>query len=65
MTDVDTFKISALDWITFYEEQRAEAIIQANALIFAFLTLGKVDAAHLAFNKIPADSVQKILSEGK
>lgn len=65
MTETDHFKISALDWITYYEEQKTEAITQVNGLIFSFLTLGKIDAAQLAINKIPADSVSKIMNEGK
>ncbi|RZC31996.1 nuclear pore complex protein Nup107 [Asbolus verrucosus] len=65
LTKADEIKISALDWLIFYEEQRAEALAQTNALIFKFLTLGKVEAAQLATNKIPQDSVEKILSEGE
>lgn len=65
MTEVDHLKISALDWVTFYEEQRVEAIVQVNALIFSFLTLGKIDAAQLAFNKIPPDAASQLIKEGK
>ncbi|XP_050509495.1 nuclear pore complex protein Nup107 [Diabrotica virgifera virgifera] len=65
ITEVDKYKISCIDWILYYEEQRAEALFQINALIFAFLTLGKLDAAQLAFNKVPPNSVEKILNEGK
>lgn len=56
-------KISSLDWLLYYESQRLEALIQSNALIFTFLTLKKLDAAQLAFNKIPANTVEYILSE--
>nr|CAH7732455.1 unnamed protein product [Callosobruchus chinensis] len=65
LTPTDKFKISALDWVLFYEEQRAEALMQANSLMFSFLTLGKLDAAQLTFNKLPADTVEKINSEDK
>ncbi|KAG5892251.1 hypothetical protein JTB14_014621 [Gonioctena quinquepunctata] len=65
LTDVDKFKISALDWILYYENQRPEALRQINKLIFTFLTLGKIDAAHMSFNKIPQDTAEKILSEGE
>ncbi|CAH1154193.1 unnamed protein product [Phaedon cochleariae] len=65
ITEVDNYKISSLDWVLFYENQRAEALVQVNGLIFTFLTLGKVDAAHLAFNKIPQDMVEKIIKEGE
>ncbi|KAL3266435.1 hypothetical protein HHI36_010609 [Cryptolaemus montrouzieri] len=63
ITESDLMKISALDWIIFYEEQRVEALIQSNAIIFTFLTLSKLDAAQLAFNKIPLDTVEKLLPE--
>lgn len=49
----------------FYEEQRVEALIQTNSLLFKFLTLGKLEAAQLTINKIPHDSVEKIRSEGE
>lgn len=65
MTDTDHFKISALDWITYYEEQKAEAVVQVNALIFSFLIQNKIDAAQLAINKVPSDTVSKIISTGK
>ncbi|XP_056635270.1 nuclear pore complex protein Nup107 [Diorhabda sublineata] len=64
ITEVDKYKISSLDWILYDEYQRAEAIVQTNALIFTFLTLGKLDAAQLAFNKVPPNSVEKIIAEG-
>ncbi|KAJ8970967.1 hypothetical protein NQ317_012644 [Molorchus minor] len=64
ITETDGYKINALDWVFFYELQRAEALLQTNALIFTFLTMGKLDAAHLAFEKIPVDTVEKITSEG-
>lgn len=57
-------KISALDWVLFFEAQRAEATIQTNGIIFTFLTLKKLDAAHLCFNKIPPNTIEYILSEG-
>ncbi|CAH0555792.1 unnamed protein product [Brassicogethes aeneus] len=63
ITDIDTFKVGALDWVLFYETQKVEALYQSNALIFTFLTLGKIDAAQLAYNKIPSDYVEKIVSE--
>lgn len=65
ITDIDMLKISAIDWLLIYESQRLEALEQTNALIFTFLTLKKLDAAQLAFNKIPADTVEYILAEGE
>ncbi|XP_018573204.1 nuclear pore complex protein Nup107 [Anoplophora glabripennis] len=64
ITDLDKYKISALDWVNFYDNQKAEALIQANAIIFTFLTLGKLDAAQLALNKVSSDTVDVLLSEG-
>ncbi|XP_044271446.1 nuclear pore complex protein Nup107 [Tribolium madens] len=63
ITEIDELKISAIDWLMFYEEQRAEALAQTNSLIFKFLILGKLEAAQLAINKIPYDSVEKIRDE--
>lgn len=51
-TEDDLIKVSALDWVVFYPQQRAEAMWQANALIRSFLALGKLDAARMAFNKV-------------
>lgn len=65
LTEEDELKISALDWLFFYDSQRHEALYQTNALIFTFLMLGKLDAAQLAFNKIASDSVETILAEGE
>lgn len=65
LTDEDQLKISALDWLLFYDSQRHEALYQTNALIFTFLMLGKLDAAQLAFNKIPANSVESIIEDGE
>lgn len=64
MTKLDLTKISALGWLLFYDVQRSEALYQTNAMVFAFLTLGHLDAARLAFNEMPPDSVEKILSQG-
>ncbi|GLV32653.1 Nucleoporin 107kD [Carabus blaptoides fortunei] len=62
ITEKDQVKIAALDWLLFYPAQRAEAIIQCNALISYFLTLGKVDAAKSAFAKIPINAIDTLLS---
>lgn len=49
----------------FYENHRSEALIQSNALILKFLIANKLDAAQLVFNKIPSDSVDKVVAEGE
>ncbi|KAL6266620.1 hypothetical protein P5V15_003465 [Pogonomyrmex californicus] len=63
VTDADMEKIDALDWLIFYPSQREEALWQTNALIRYFLTNEKIDAARKAFNKIPADSIETVISE--
>ncbi|XP_060529410.1 nuclear pore complex protein Nup107 [Cylas formicarius] len=65
LTETDKLKICALDWLMFDEDQRLELIVQSNAIIFSFLTLGKVDAAQMAFNKLPSDSIEDFLEEIK
>lgn len=64
VTEEDLQKISALEWLLFYDSQRSEALYQTNALIFSFLAVGKLEAAQLAFKRIPSDSVEKILAQG-
>lgn len=64
VTEIDELKISSLDWLMFFEEQRIEAFAHTNSLIFKFLVVGKLDAAQLALNKISYNSVDKIRSEG-
>ncbi|XP_046684879.1 nuclear pore complex protein Nup107 isoform X2 [Homalodisca vitripennis] len=63
VTEEDRRKISALEWVVLYPSQRAEAIWQTNALIRTFLALGKIQAARLAFNQIPPDSVSEVMSQ--
>lgn len=48
----------------FFEDQKAEALIQSNGLIFTFLTLRKLDAAQLVYNKLPNDILDYLLSKG-
>ncbi|XP_008546727.1 nuclear pore complex protein Nup107 [Microplitis demolitor] len=63
ITDGDLEKIDALEWMTFYPNQRGEALWQANALIRYFLTCDKIDAARKAFDKIPTDTIGIIMME--
>ncbi|KAB0794317.1 hypothetical protein PPYR_11156 [Photinus pyralis] len=64
LTDTDLLKISAIDWLLISNSTKLDAIEQTNALIFTFLTMKKLDAAQLAFNKIPQNFLDDILSEG-
>ncbi|KAF5305221.1 hypothetical protein FQR65_LT07760 [Abscondita terminalis] len=63
LNDTELLKISAIDWLLLCGTTKLDAIEQANALIFSFLTLRKLDAAQLAFNKIPPAVVDEIISE--
>lgn len=63
LTETDKLKISALDWLVFYESQRVEILTQSNGLIFDFLVMGKPDAAQLAFNKVPNETVTDLTAE--
>ncbi|XP_017770654.1 PREDICTED: nuclear pore complex protein Nup107 [Nicrophorus vespilloides] len=65
ITQCDEYKISALDWLLFYDTQLPEALKQTNAMIFMFLTMKKLDAAQLAFNKLPVDLVNKLTKESE
>ncbi|KAK5644650.1 hypothetical protein RI129_005950 [Pyrocoelia pectoralis] len=65
VTDIDLFKISAIDWLLISNLTKLDAIEQTNALVFSFLTLKKLDAAQLAFNKIPSNIVDEVLSESE
>eukprot|EP00096_Caligus_rogercresseyi_P014843 TRINITY_DN7323_c0_g1_i1.p1 TRINITY_DN7323_c0_g1~~TRINITY_DN7323_c0_g1_i1.p1 ORF type:complete len:873 (-),score=260.12 TRINITY_DN7323_c0_g1_i1:73-2691(-) len=59
-TERDIRKIDALSWLIFFEEQRDEAIYQANALIRSFIASGKIDSAREALQKIPEDSISLV-----
>lgn len=63
ITETDELVISAIDWLIFFENQRLEVLIQTNAIIYKFLLLGKLDAAQLAFNKIPTDAIRQVTAE--
>ncbi|CAD6225773.1 GSCOCG00005718001-RA-CDS [Cotesia congregata] len=63
ITEFDLEKIDALEWMTFYPNQREEALWQANALIRYFLTCDKIDAARQAFDKIPADTIGLVMMD--
>lgn len=62
ITEMDQTKISALDWVLFDPSQSAEAIVQSNFLVSYFLILGKLEAAKLAFGKIPTNAIDRAMS---
>lgn len=49
----DSRKISALEWLTFYAEQKGELLWQANAMIRTFLAQSKVECVRMAFKVSP------------
>ncbi|XP_065218253.1 nuclear pore complex protein Nup107 [Planococcus citri] len=63
ITKEDQEKISALDLIMHYSQQRHEAIWETNALVRYFLSQRNIQAANYAFCKIPEDSINMILEQ--
>src|SRR5690606_9423918 len=61
LSSEDRKKINSIKWLTFEESQRAEAIIQANALIRYFILFGKTIAAYKVFAVLPSDSLSVVL----
>lgn len=62
LTPLDQLKISALEWLVFYPDQRGELLWQTNALMRAFLAKRNVEAARKAFAVVPADTIQQIIN---
>ncbi|XP_050701120.1 nuclear pore complex protein Nup107-like [Eriocheir sinensis] len=62
-TAEDRVKISAIDWLLYDPQQRAEALRHANALMRTFLVSRKIGATRVLFNKLPSDSVNIIIKE--
>ncbi|XP_058116957.1 nuclear pore complex protein Nup107 [Anopheles ziemanni] len=62
LTDLDREKISSLEWLTFYPEQRGQLLWQANALIRYFLGRRCIEAAQKTFALVPADTIEQIFT---
>ncbi|XP_037026335.1 nuclear pore complex protein Nup107 [Bradysia coprophila] len=58
----DLNKISALEWLTFYQEQRGELLWQANSMIRSFLAENKIECVRNTFKIVPQDSIQQIVA---
>lgn len=54
--------VKALEWLTFYPEQKGELLWQANALFRTFLAQGKSACMRAAFDMIPPDTLSQIVS---
>ncbi|CAB0008584.1 unnamed protein product [Nesidiocoris tenuis] len=65
VTEDDAKKISALEWMMFYENQRAEAIWETNAVVRHFIACNKLAAARLALDKVPPNSTEVVLIQYK
>lgn len=62
ITPLDQIKISSLEWLIFYPDQRGELLWQANSLVRAFLAKRNVEAARKAFAVVPVDTIQQIIN---
>lgn len=49
LSATDARKISALEWLTVYDEQKGELLWQANAMIRTFLAETKIECVRMAF----------------
>uniref|UniRef100_A0A182PSM0 Nuclear pore complex protein n=1 Tax=Anopheles epiroticus TaxID=199890 RepID=A0A182PSM0_9DIPT len=62
LSELDEQKISSLEWLTFYPDQRGELLWQTNTLIRYFLARRSIDAARKTFAVIPADTMEVIFT---
>lgn len=60
--EMDLNKISALEWLTFYPEQRGELLWQANSMVRSFLAENKIECVRKTFKMVPQDSIQQIVA---
>uniref|UniRef100_A0A7G3ARQ2 Nuclear pore complex protein n=1 Tax=Lutzomyia longipalpis TaxID=7200 RepID=A0A7G3ARQ2_LUTLO len=56
-------KISALEWLTFYPQHRAELLWQGNTLIRFLIAARKVEAVREAIEVIPGDSLEVLVQQ--
>lgn len=59
----DSRRISALEWLTFYAEQKSDLLWQACALIRTFLGEARVECVRRAFEMVPIDTVGGLIEE--
>ncbi|XP_058061948.1 nuclear pore complex protein Nup107 [Anopheles bellator] len=62
LSALDEQKISSLEWLTFYPEQRGELLWQANALMRYFLGRRCIEATRRTFDVVPADTIEQIFT---
>lgn len=63
VTDLDIRKISVLEWLTFYPQQKGELLWQTNAMIRSFLAENKIECVRQAFKMIPQDAIKQIIMQ--
>lgn len=54
-------KISVLEWLTFYHQQKGELLWQANAMLRSFLAEKKIECVRRTFKIIPTDTIPQII----
>lgn len=62
ISEFDNEKISALELLTFYPEQKGELLWQANAMIRIFLADSKIENVRKILKIIPTDTISQIIS---
>ncbi|KAK3704372.1 hypothetical protein RRG08_012437 [Elysia crispata] len=60
ITEEDTARINAIDWLIFDEAHRPEALKQANAIMRSFIVVKKHAAARQVFEKLPSDTIDVV-----
>lgn len=60
ISETDQRKIASVEWLTYDETQRCEALKQANAIARGFLAEKKLDACERLLSQLPTDSIQVV-----
>lgn len=58
LSELDKKKVSSLELLTYHQDQRAELLWQANAMMRSFMAQRKINAVKKTFAMVPPDSVQ-------
>lgn len=62
VSEFEERKISVLEWLTFYQQQKGELLWQANAMLRSFLAEKKIECVRRTFKIIPVDTIAQIIS---
>lgn len=63
VSPADGRRISALEWLTFYAEQKGDLLWQACAMMRTFLAEERDECVRRAFEMVPVDAVGQLLDE--